>query len=191
MADTQRTRAAILALFADNETGQISPQDLRDFVVTLMNPEYLYPADFWKQPGPRNLVTDRNVEGWLDYSQIVESTCSLGTPLYLTPSGTWGIADAADSTKNPALGLATDSYAAADSQAIILRAGLLMLSNLSAEFSGQIGRPVYLPSGAASLVTVTKPTNAAELGVIEPADIGSTGSLGKWRFMPTLTVVGA
>ena len=36
MADTQRTRAAILNLFGDNVTGQISAQDLRDYVVTIM-----------------------------------------------------------------------------------------------------------------------------------------------------------
>ena len=36
MADTRRTRASILALFADNITGDISPQDLRDFVVTAL-----------------------------------------------------------------------------------------------------------------------------------------------------------
>ena len=38
MADTIRTRAAILALFADNFTGEISPQDLRDFVVSTWRP---------------------------------------------------------------------------------------------------------------------------------------------------------
>lgn len=36
MADTQRTQAAILALFANNTSGDISPQDLRDFVVSVM-----------------------------------------------------------------------------------------------------------------------------------------------------------
>jgi hypothetical protein len=36
MADTRRTKAEILALFADNTSGNISPQDLRDFVVTVM-----------------------------------------------------------------------------------------------------------------------------------------------------------
>lgn len=35
MADTVRTLPAILALFADNTTGDISPQDLRDYVVTV------------------------------------------------------------------------------------------------------------------------------------------------------------
>lgn len=32
MADTQRTKSAIQTLFADNTSGAISPQDLRDFV---------------------------------------------------------------------------------------------------------------------------------------------------------------
>jgi hypothetical protein len=35
MPDTERTRAAILALLADNTTGDISPQDMRDTVVSL------------------------------------------------------------------------------------------------------------------------------------------------------------
>lgn len=35
MADTARSKADILALFADNTTGQIRPQDLRDFVVSV------------------------------------------------------------------------------------------------------------------------------------------------------------
>lgn len=35
MADTQRTLAQILALLADNTSGLISPQDIRDAVVTL------------------------------------------------------------------------------------------------------------------------------------------------------------
>ena len=35
MADTVKLQAAILALFANNTTGDISPQDLRDFVVSV------------------------------------------------------------------------------------------------------------------------------------------------------------
>jgi hypothetical protein len=35
MADTQRTLSAILALLADNSSGAISPQDLRDAVVSI------------------------------------------------------------------------------------------------------------------------------------------------------------
>lgn len=36
MADTIRTRAQILTLLADNTTGEISPQDMRDMLVSLM-----------------------------------------------------------------------------------------------------------------------------------------------------------
>jgi hypothetical protein len=36
MADTSKTLAQILALFANNTSGDISPQDLRDFVVSVM-----------------------------------------------------------------------------------------------------------------------------------------------------------
>lgn len=37
MADTARTQAALLALFPDNTTRDISPQDLRDFVVSRLS----------------------------------------------------------------------------------------------------------------------------------------------------------
>lgn len=39
MADTIREQSAILALFADNTTGNISEQDLRDFVASAMSPK--------------------------------------------------------------------------------------------------------------------------------------------------------
>ena len=34
MADTIRTRASLTTLFADNNSGDISPQDLRDFLIS-------------------------------------------------------------------------------------------------------------------------------------------------------------
>lgn len=37
MADTQRSLSAILALLADNTSGDISPQDVRDTVISLRN----------------------------------------------------------------------------------------------------------------------------------------------------------
>lgn len=36
MADTQRSLSALLALLADNASGEISPQDLRDVLVTVL-----------------------------------------------------------------------------------------------------------------------------------------------------------
>ena len=38
MADTQRSLAEIVALFADNTAGDISAQDIRDFVASIINP---------------------------------------------------------------------------------------------------------------------------------------------------------
>ena len=35
MVDTQRTKSALATLFADNSSGDISPQDLRDFLETM------------------------------------------------------------------------------------------------------------------------------------------------------------
>lgn len=87
--------------------------------------------------------------------------------------------------------MACNSYLAAESQAIILRDGIVFLSNWSGLFSGFVGRPVYLASGVAGSIAVVKPTNAQVVGFIEPADVGSTTSLGKWRFKPAWDVVGA
>ena len=87
MADTQRTRAALLALLADNVTGNISPQDHRDSLVTIMEPEFANPGDFWKNPDPGELSSDE-VRGWIEYSVVFDSGVSFGTVVKLTPSGT-------------------------------------------------------------------------------------------------------
>ncbi len=191
MADVQRTRAALIALFADNDTGQISEQDARDLIVTIMEEEFVNPGDFFAQPKPRYLTTDRSYKGNVDRSQIMLSDCSFGTLLALTPSGTWRPADATDSTINPGTGIATASYLAVESQAIILRDGMVYLSNWSGLLSGNIGRPVYLNSGTAGSIAVVAPTAYAQrLGIVLPADVGSTGTLGKWHFDPDWATVG-
>jgi hypothetical protein len=42
MADTQRSKSALATLFADNATGDISPQDLRDFLESMDLPYGAY-----------------------------------------------------------------------------------------------------------------------------------------------------
>ena len=190
MADVQRTRAEIISTFADNVTGQISEQDLRDFVVTVMNAEFVNPGDFWNQPLTDELVTDKTTRGWHMYSQVMLSACSFGNLLYLTESNTWGTADVADSAMNPALGVATDSYAAANSQAKILRKGLVYNSALSARFSGFIGRPLYLQSALDGSMSVTIGTSVLVVGVVEADGVGSVVS-SKWRFDPEWSVKGS
>jgi len=45
MSDTIRSLDALLALFADNTTGQISAQDLRDFIVSAMATDVKFTSD--------------------------------------------------------------------------------------------------------------------------------------------------
>lgn len=190
MADTQRTKAAILALFADNVTGNISAQDLRDFVVTMMEVEFVNPGDFWAQPSPANITTDKTVKGWIEYSQIMTSDISFGKLVYRTASGEWQPATASVSTQNALLGVAADSYAAANSQAQVLRRGVVYDSGLSGRFSGYIGALLYL-QGSALLgsISVTAFTSVRIVGAVEPNGIGSVVS-GKWRFDPEWAIAG-
>lgn len=189
MAETQRTRAQLLANFLDNVTGQISPEDLRDFLITVMETEFVNPGDFFNRPLPDAITTDKTTRGWHIYSQVMLSACSFGNVLYLTESNTWGTGDVADSAMNPIQGVATDSYAAADSQAKLLREGIVYNSALSARFSGFIGRPVYLQSALDGSVSVTIGTSELVLGTVLPNGVGSVVS-GKWYFKPEWSVKG-
>lgn len=192
MADTQRTKAAILALFADNLTGQISAQDLRDYVVTVMESEFANAGDFWKQPSPQYVTTDRTVRGWIDYSQLIDSACSFGNVMMQNVSGAWerfDITGSALSLIPRKLGVAVASYAAADSQAQILRAGLIKDSNLSSLLSGYIGKAIYAASGSPGSVVVTQPTSAFVIGYIEPNGSDYTvQTTDVWRFNPNWAV---
>lgn len=192
MADTQRTRAALLALFADNVTGQISAQDLRDFLVTIMESEFANAGDFWKQPAPEYVATDATAKGWIDYSQVAGSDCSWMNIMVLNQSGLWIRADVADSTKTGVLGLAMDNYTSNDSNMQILRDGVVYFSTWCATWSGNIGRPVYLQSGVPGSVSYTITTNSNLIvGFIEAnsQDDEATASA-RWRFRPEWAIRG-
>lgn len=191
MADTQRTRAAILVLFADNVTGQASVQDMRDAIVTMMETEFVNPGDFWKKPNHVGLTVDKTVRGWIDYSQEVGSDISFGNPIYLSPaSGIWYNATVSVSTKGPAIGLAANSYTSGATDAQVLRRGLVNDSAFSARFSGFIGRPVYLGSDALGSLSVTITTASNQvIGLVERHSDGPTTTY--FRFDPTWPVKGA
>jgi hypothetical protein len=178
MADTARTRAALLTLYADNTTGQISSQDFRDGVVSWMPSEFAFVGDFWKQPLPSQIVsTDLESRGWIDYSQIAGSALSFGNAVIFL-SNEWTLADVADSGLNPAMGLALGSYASNDSNVQILRRGIIFNSAYSVRFSDAIGRPIYLQSGDAGSISVTITTNSvAVLGFVERQSDGGTSNI--------------
>ena len=76
MADTRRTLAAILTLFANNVSGDISPQDLRDFVVSS------HPA-----------------HGEIDVSSAAETTINT-INVWEDAAGTWVLADGTEFDMN-------------------------------------------------------------------------------------------
>ena len=184
MADTQRTRAQLITLFADNVTGNISAQDLRDFLVTIMEEEFMNAGDFWAGPSPIYITTDKTAKGWKMYSQIVGSDCSFMNVMHLTASGTWERADVADSTTTGVLALAMDSYTSDDSTTVMLRNGVVYDSSFSTTFSGFIGSAVFLASGAPGSIAVVSTTNSQiVIGYVEHSDDGGV-AIGKWRFEP-------
>jgi len=190
MADTQRTRAQLIALFADNVTGQISAQDLRDFLVTLMEtPEFTYAGDFFNEPTPLGITTDKTTRGFHLYSQPLHSnySASFGMPLaYNQASGCWYPADLSASAANPARGIPADSYASGVATMKILLKGIIYDSGLS-RFSGYVGKPVWLQSAA----TVNSASIDCSPGTSDSAKailgyvLGSTettNSFYKWHF---------
>ena len=167
MADVQRTRAAILALFADNVTGQISAQDLRDFVVTLMNSEFANEADFWAQPAPAYVTTDKTGRGWMEYSGTAGEALAFGNVLYKTSVGYWKRADCNASTTLPGIGMAMNSYASNAVDVQVLRRGLVYNSAWSVRWSEEIGKRVCLMSGFPGSLSTHVQVSVQILGVYE------------------------
>lgn len=192
MADTQRTRAQLLALMADNLSGQISPQDFRDFMVTVMEtPEFTYAGDFFNEPIAGGNTTDKTTRGFHIYSQTLHSqySISFGAPMaYNQVSGNWIWGDLSNSALNPIRGIAADSYASGATDVKILIKGIVHDSGLS-RLSGFIGKPVFLQSAAAASthgsIDTTVGTSDSYKGIIGYV-IGSLTvtypSIYKWHF---------
>lgn len=189
MADTQRTRSALQTLFADNVIGAISPQDLRDFLVTVMQPEFVNENDFWNEPIPDQITTDLTTRGWHLYSQTVASDMSLsfGRVYALTILNTWSTANASQISLNATLAIAADSYASAATTAKMLRRGIVFDSTAAHvnRLTGNIGLPLYLFSATAGSYSVTNADNWSRIiGTVMPAGVGSVQCKGKIYFNP-------
>jgi len=192
MSDTQRTRAQILALFADNVTGQISEQDLRDFTVTMMESEFANPGDFFAKPQAKYITTDKTAKGYKEYSQYIGSDCSWMNIMYQDQStGYWMRADVADSTKTGRLGLAMDSYSSDVSTGQILIEGIVYDSSFSTVFSRLIGRPIYLDSGVPGSISIGQTANSELIvGWIAHSDDAGGSAIGKFYFRPDWAIKG-
>lgn len=81
MADTLRTKSAVLSLLADNNVGAISPQDIRDTVISLLNDHgQLY------QAGTPAATTISTQDTWT-LANIVTPTLLGGPERFDNPSG--------------------------------------------------------------------------------------------------------
>lgn len=186
MADTQRTRAQILALFADNVTGQISAQDLRDYVVTIMEEEFANAGDFWAEPQAKYTTTDKSARGFKMYSQYIGEAVTFMDILTLdSNTGYWVRADATNSTKNGFIGMAMNTYASDYSTGEILIQGLVYNSALSATFLSKLGKPIFLASvTSAGSYAITAADSEYIIGFVMPSDNHGDSDIGKWYFSP-------
>ena len=199
MADTVRGRATLLSLFADNVTGQISEQDLRDYLISIMSEDNGVAGDFWNTPQAKYHYTDKTAYGNTLHSQFIQEACSFGNVLCMDAStGCWKLADGGDSALQGYLGLAMDSYTANESQADVLIEGLVCNSNFSTTFSREIGSPICLDQtgdGSIIIISVTSIASYIRLGAVVPStpmsitSAASTSSF--WYFRPEWTVISA
>lgn len=192
MSDIQRTRSQILALLADNTSGQISAQDLRDFVVTVMELEFANAGDFWSRPQPKYITTDKTCKGWKLYSQVFGSACSFMNVMHMEAStGYWMQANAGLSTKNGLLGIAVSDYAS-DASGEILLEGIIYHSAFSAYFSA-MNQPIYLGStGSVGSINFSYAALTYDklLGYTMQSDVFGASQIGKWYFKPDWTITG-
>jgi len=104
MADTQRLLSALLLLLEDNTSGQVSPQDIRDLVMTLLNghgeisitaaaatavlvQNTWYPvAGTWALT-PENVNWDMNTNGQLRYTGTAKRCCHIAVSMSFTSAG--------------------------------------------------------------------------------------------------------
>jgi len=189
MADTARTRSALLSLLSDNSSGAISPQDFRDVLVSILPAEHLYADNFYfTQPTPDNITTDATERGWKLYSQTVGYYLSLvhGQVVALTNSNTWSTADASTVAHKTVLGWVCSNtvsrYTSNDTSLVLLRKGIAYYSAIAATLSaGGIGTALFLlgTASACSISYTDTATNSRIVGYIMPAGVGSVQCKGK------------
>jgi len=101
MASTKRALTVLQALFADNVTGTISPQDLRDFLVSA------YPGS------DITLATDHTVNGKTGtFTNGNSGSVNFGDVCYIAADGDMEFADADDVATMPGVYMALDTIVA-------------------------------------------------------------------------------
>lgn len=81
MVDAVRTLAALQALLADNTTEDISPQDVRDFLVSV----------YGSQIGATHNTPPTTGWSWVNQGSFTETTAADGSLVYDAPAGAGGL----------------------------------------------------------------------------------------------------
>lgn len=102
MADTVRTIAALQALLADNATGDISAQDVRDFLVSTYRPQIANGFRLTTESGVPVSTSDRTAQGTIYLTPYEHNCIGLydGTSWRLSTSAEVSLALTATSGKN-------------------------------------------------------------------------------------------
>lgn len=119
----------------------------------------LYGSEFYLNPS--DSVTNKTAVGTIVQGQV-DSAVEFGTPVYMTASGTYKVANASAADHLPAYGIALTSGGSTGETINILFEGVA--ENSAWAFT--IGDQVYVPSGVALQPTQTSPTgNVQTLGI--------------------------
>ena len=189
MANTERTRSALLDLAADSVVGSISAQDLRDMLVSILPAEHINAYDFWNHPNPESNTTINSTRGWHLHSQIVSSTIangfSFGVVYQKNASNIWSTLQV---SHRGLLGVAADSYTANVSTAKMLLMGVVYQSDLSNVTASCVGLPAYVLSITSCVggfgMSITAADESRVIGFVLNSGIGQSTAVGsnKWFF---------
>lgn len=146
MADTIRTRSAIVALLPDNTSGDISPQDLRDFLVSV-----------WSVYGALSVYNNAS-------SQSFNTTPSKVTAWAIETSGA-GVTVSAS----------TDDITINTDGVFKVQAGLTLVSlNATTQYTFHIALNGVRVSGASASVEVQSANDVINLSIVHPVTCVST-----------------
>lgn len=150
MADTQRSVSEILALLADNTTGAISPQDLRDALVT-WRPAH---GQLWVADGNGAALGITAASSWVEATAPVWSVSSSDNYLFDESAGNGRLTYTGDATIMAHVAGTISFRAANNNQVTHWRLGLNGTPDAKAEVQTKIGTGTDVQATALHLITV-------------------------------------
>lgn len=160
MADTQRTFAQILALLADNSSGDISPQDIRDALVSIRTDH----GQIWVPAAARAAVT---ISGTVNYYEATTPAWSLtaDAQLFDESAGNGRLTYTGIVPVMVHIACTVSFTVAANNQVIHLRLGKSAVTDEASEAIQKLGTGTDVGSTALHLIEVLDPGEYISLWV--------------------------